>query len=63
MKKTLILISLICSSTLLQENDILGYWLNKEGMPKFKYGKIVWLEKPKDENGQWRLSLKIQMNL
>ena len=39
MKNTLILISLaVYSSTLLaqKENDILGYWLNKEEMPKFK---------------------------
>ena len=66
MKKTLILISLaICSSTLLaqQENDILGYWLNEKGDAKIQinknnyifFGKIVWLEKPKDENGQWKL--------
>ena len=66
MKKTLILISLaICSSTLFaqQENDILGYWLNEEGDAKIQInknndifsGKIVWLEKPKDENGEWRL--------
>ena len=66
MKKTLILISLaICSSTLFaqQENDILGYWMNEEGDAKIQInknnevfsGKIVWLEKPKDENGEWRL--------
>ena len=66
MKKTLILISLaICSSTLFaqQENDILGYWLNEEGDAKIQInknndifsGEIVWLEKPKDENGEWRL--------
>ena len=66
MKKTLILISLaICSITLYaqQENDILGYWMNEEGDAKIQInknneifsGKIVWLEKPKDENGEWRL--------
>ena len=66
MKKTLILISLaICSSTLFaqQENDIIGYWMNEEGDAKIQInknneifsGKIVWLEKPKDENGEWRL--------
>ena len=66
MKKILVLISLaICSSTLLaqQENDILGYWLNEKGdaiiqINKNNYifsGKIAWLEKTKDENGQWKL--------
>ena len=66
MKNTLTLISLaIYSSTLSaqQENDILGYWLNEEGNAKIQinknndifFEKIVWLEKPKDENGQWRL--------
>ena len=66
MKNTLILISLaIYSSTLLaqQENDILVYWLNEEGDAKIQinknndifFRKIVWLEKPKDENSQWRL--------
>jgi len=46
-----------------QENDTLGCLLNEEGNAKIQKninndiftGKIVWLEKPKDENSLWRL--------
>ena len=66
MKKIIFLLTLtICSSSLFaqQANDILGYWLNEEGDAKIEiyntnnvfFGKIVWLEEPKDENGEWRL--------
>tara|TARA_B100001057_G_scaffold439984_1_gene473596 strand:- start:964 stop:1239 length:276 start_codon:yes stop_codon:yes gene_type:complete len=59
-KKTFTLAYLaIFKSTLLvqQENDILGYWIKKERDAKIQIntnndiftGKIVWLEKPKDE--------------
>ena len=69
MKNTLILISqAIYSSTLSahQENDILGYQLNEKGDAKIQinknydifFQKIVWLEKPKNENGKWRFDTK-----
>jgi len=69
MKKNLILLCLtICSSNLFaqEENDILGYWLNEEEDAKVYIeknndiftGKIVWLEKSKNEDGTWRLDVK-----
>ena len=69
MKKSILLSLLItASSTLLAQNseDIIGVWLNKEGdaqIEVFKekdhyFGKIVWLEKAKDENGEWMLDIE-----
>jgi len=69
MKKSILLSLLItASSTLFAQNaqDILGIWLNEERdaqIEVFKekdhyFGKIVWLEKAKDENGEWMLDVK-----
>tara|TARA_B110000467_G_C18228431_1_gene427227 strand:- start:77 stop:520 length:444 start_codon:yes stop_codon:yes gene_type:complete len=69
MKKSILLSLLItASSTLLAQNseDIIGVWLNEEGdaqIEVFKekdhyFGKIVWLEIAKDENGEWMLDVK-----
>ena len=69
MKKTILLPLLSLYSCFLfaqKPNDILGVWLNEEGdaqIEVFKeddkfFGKIVWLEKAKDENGQWMLDIK-----
>ena len=69
MKKTILLpLFCLCTSFLFAQspNDILGVWLNEEGdaqIEVFKkdskfYGKIVWLEKAKDENGEWMLDVK-----
>jgi len=66
MKKTsLSLLFALCVNSLFAQNsqDILGYWLNEEADAKIEvfkqydkfFGKIVWLEKPKHENGEWRL--------
>jgi uncharacterized protein (DUF2147 family) len=69
MKKTFLLpLFSFCTSFLFAQNpsDILGIWLNEEGdaqIEVFKeenkfFGKIVWLEKAKDENGEWMLDIK-----
>ena len=66
MKKTIFtLLFSICANTLFAQeaNDILGYWLNEEGDAKIEvftkedkfFGKIIWLEQPKHENGEWKL--------
>ena len=73
MKKTFTLICVaIFSNTLFaqQENDILGFWLNEDDDAKIQIeknneistGKIVWLEKSKNEDGTWRLNIKNPMN-
>jgi len=69
MKKSILLSLLItASSTLFAQNaqDILGIWLNEERDAQIEvfeekdhyFGKIVWLEKAKDENGEWMLDVK-----
>jgi len=66
MKKTsLSLLFALCANSLFAQeaNDILGYWLNEEADAKIEvfkqddkfFGKIVWLEEPKYENGEWKL--------
>ena len=69
MKKSILLSLFIFSTNLLfaqNSGDILGVWLNEEGdaqIEVFKakelfFGKIVWLEKAKHENGDWMLDEK-----
>jgi len=69
MKKSILLSLFIFSANLLfaqNSGDILGVWLNEEGdaqIEVFKakelfFGKIVWLEKAKHENGDWMLDEK-----
>jgi len=64
-KATLSLLFALCANSLFAQeaNDILGYWLNEEADAKIEvfkhedkfFGKIVWLEEPKHENGEWKL--------
>ena len=64
-KATLSLLFALCANSLFAQeaNDILGYWLNEEADAKIEvfkqddkfFGKIVWLEEPKYENGEWKL--------
>ena len=64
-KASLSLLFALCANSLFAQeaNDILGYWLNEEADAKIEvfkqddkfFGKIVWLEEPKYENGEWKL--------
>ncbi len=69
MKKSVLLgLLLLGTSALFAQNssDILGIWLNEEGDAQIEvyiekdsyFGKIVWLEKAKDVNGEWMLDVK-----